>query len=134
MSSNQYNENRLTYLDEKEIEKNRNDVRFRDFWEIWHSHDLNRLNRTILGEYGAEIELGGHWRPHDCISRYRVAIIIPYRDRLPHLMVLINYLHSFLPRQLIDYRIFVVEPTTPLSVKFNKGRVMNSGIWSFERC
>ena len=25
------------------------------------------------------MELGGHWRPKNCISRNRLAIIIPYR-------------------------------------------------------
>ncbi len=69
---------------------------------------------------------GGHWKPKECISNYKIAIIIPYRDRLPHLKVLLYYLHMILQRQLHDYRIFVVEPTTPLNVRFNKGRVMNA--------
>ena len=33
----------------------------------------------------------------------------------------------FLQRQLLDYRIYVVEPTSPLYTNFNKGRVYNSG-------
>ncbi len=69
---------------------------------------------------------GGHWKPNECISNYKIAIIIPYRDRLPHLKVLLYYLHLIMQRQLHDYRIFVVEPTTPLNVRFNKGRVMNA--------
>lgn len=98
------------------------------FWEIWHSNDLSLTNGTVPN---AQVNVGGYWRPPDCISRYKVAIIIPYRDRLPHLMVLVRYLHIFLQRQQIDYRIFVAEPTTPLKTKFNKGRVMNSGIFYY---
>lgn len=131
MTSNKYNENQLTYLDERKLEANKNNVRFREFWDIWHTNDLNRLNETVEG-VDSDLELGGRWRPPDCQSRFRVAIIIPYRDRLPHLMVLVKYLHVFLKRQMIDYQIFVVEPTTPLTIKFNKGRVMNSGKYFFK--
>jgi hypothetical protein len=31
-----------------------------------------------------------------------------------------------LQRQMLEYRIFVAEPDTPLSQSFNKGRVMNA--------
>jgi beta-1,4-galactosyltransferase 1 len=69
---------------------------------------------------------GGYWKPEKCISNFKIAIIIPYRDRLPHLKVLLYYLHLILQRQQLDYKIFVVEPNTPLNIRFNKGRVMNA--------
>jgi hypothetical protein len=125
LSSNNYNENKLPYLDEAEYEKNKNNTIFKEFWDIWHSSDLNLLNRS--GSEFSNVDLGGHWKPTNCLSLYRIAIIVPYRDRLPHLKVLISYLHIILKRQMLDYRIIVVEPTTPLDIKFNKGRVMNSG-------
>ncbi|CAF0902217.1 unnamed protein product [Brachionus calyciflorus] len=99
--------------------------------ELWNSTDINLLNSTDdfmsrdLVDY-ENIEQGGHWKPKQCKSRFKVAIIIPFRDRLPHLKVITNYLHMFLQRQMLDYRIFVVEPTIPLNISFNKGRVMNS--------
>lgn len=123
LTTNTYNNNNLTYLDPNIYMANKSDLRFQAFWNIWHANDLDLLNQTL----GGGIEMGGHWRPSDCLSRHKVAVIIPYRDRLPHLMVLIRYLHFFLRRQMIEYQIFVVEPTTPLEFKFNKGRVMNSG-------
>lgn len=126
MKSNSYTQKNLTYLDDATYEANKNNSRFMKFWEIWHSNDLSLLNQTISITQ-EEVTLGGHARPSNCLSRYKVAIIIPYRDRLPHLMVLVRYLHFFLQRQQIEYRLFVVEPTTPLKIKFNKGRVMNSG-------
>lgn len=69
---------------------------------------------------------GGFWKPKYCLSNRRIAIIIPYRDRLPHLKVLLFYLHLILQKQMHEYRIFVVEPTTPLHLSFNKGRAMNA--------
>lgn len=130
MKSNAYSQNNLTYLDDKTYEANKNNSQFMRFWDIWHSSDLSLLNETIWNnnKSGVDVvELGGYWRPSTCLSRYKTAIIIPYRDRLPHLMVLTRFLHLFLQRQQIEYRIFVAEPTTPLKIKFNKGRVMNSG-------
>ena len=59
---------------------------------------------------------------------YKIAVIIPFRNRLPQLKTLLYYLHMILQTQLLDYRIFVVEPTSPPEVRFNKGRVMNSVI------
>ncbi|CAL1538517.1 unnamed protein product [Lymnaea stagnalis] len=67
---------------------------------------------------------GGEWRPSSCISRHRVAIIIPYRDRWNHLKVLLHYLLPTLKRQQIHFRIFVVEQFG--NETFNKGRIMNA--------
>ncbi|CAI9721177.1 Hypothetical predicted protein [Octopus vulgaris] len=52
---------------------------------------------------------GGSWKPAHCISRHRVAIIIPYRDRHQHLLTLLYHLLPMLRRQQLDFRIFVVE-------------------------
>ena len=87
---------------------------------------LLNVSESHYSHNGTSIELGGHWQPRECVSNFKVAIIIPYRDRLPHLKVLLYYLHLILQRQSVEYRIFVVEPTTPLNVRFNKGRVMNA--------
>lgn len=98
--------------------------------ETEHSSSTNNLLLNVsnksYGSDGVRIELGGHWKPKECKSNFKIAIIIPYRDRLIQLKVLIYYLHLILQRQQLDYRIFVVEPTTPLNIRFNKGRVMNA--------
>ncbi|XP_013414263.1 MAGUK p55 subfamily member 7 [Lingula anatina] len=52
---------------------------------------------------------GGAWKPKNCFSRTRLAVIIPYRDREFHLTLLLSVLHPLLQRQMIDYRIFVIE-------------------------
>ncbi|KAH7948299.1 hypothetical protein HPB52_020326 [Rhipicephalus sanguineus] len=52
---------------------------------------------------------GGRYKPKDCTARHRVAILVPYRDREEHLRVFLYNMHQMLPRQQIDYTIFVIE-------------------------
>jgi hypothetical protein len=52
---------------------------------------------------------GGRWTPKDCNSRHKVAIIVPYRDREPHLKLFLNHMHSFLQQQSIEYSIYIIE-------------------------
>ena len=57
----------------------------------------------------SDIQTGGIWKPLTCIARQRTAIIIPYRDRKIHLYTLLHYLIPVLMRQLVEFRIFVIE-------------------------
>jgi len=64
------------------------------------------------GDGDAEVEaplIGGSWRPSNCSSRHRIAVVVPYRDRQRHLRVFLRYMHPFLQRQMLDYAIYVVE-------------------------
>ncbi len=73
------------------------------------------VNLTIPGslEYidrlHPELEAGGKWRPTHCQARHRVAIVIPYRNRLPNLKLFLQHMHPFLQKQLLDYQIIVAE-------------------------
>ncbi|XP_053392343.1 beta-1,4-galactosyltransferase 4-like [Mercenaria mercenaria] len=68
---------------------------------------------------------GGLYTPNDCIPRWRVAIIVPYRDRENHLKVFLKNIHTFLQLQKVDYGIFVIEMEA--SKPFNRGLLMNVG-------
>ncbi|XP_018027580.1 beta-1,4-N-acetylgalactosaminyltransferase bre-4 [Hyalella azteca] len=72
-----------------------------------------------------ELLLGGKWRPLECQSRHKVAIIIPYRSRAAHLAILLRHLHPFLQKQQLDYSIFVVEQAG--NGKFNRAMLLNIG-------
>lgn len=50
------------------------------------------------------VEMGGHWRPKGCRSIQRVAIVMPHRNRLEHLTILLDRLHTLLRMQFIEYR------------------------------
>lgn len=71
------------------------------------------------------IEPGGRFKPKNCTARHRVAIIIPYRDREEHLRVFLYNMHQMLPRQQIDYGIFVIEQEG--QGKFNRAKLLNVG-------
>ncbi|XP_037281124.2 uncharacterized protein LOC119174357 [Rhipicephalus microplus] len=69
---------------------------------------------------------GGLWSPVECAARHRVALVVPYRDRRLHLLLLLRHLHPILRRQLLSYRIYVVEQYG--NDTFNKGVLMNAGV------
>lgn len=55
-----------------------------------------------------DVRPGGKHKPINCVSRNKVAIIIPYRQRESHLKVFCNHMHPFLKRQELDYGIYIV--------------------------
>lgn len=71
------------------------------------------------------VEKGGAWRPTKCQAVSKVAIIIPYRKREQQLKIFLRHMHPMLKRQLLDYRIMVIEQAgeTP----FNRAMLFNIG-------
>ncbi|GCB76534.1 hypothetical protein scyTo_0016572 [Scyliorhinus torazame] len=51
---------------------------------------------------------GGRFTPVECTAPPKVAIIIPFRDRLQHLKYWLYYLHPILQRQQLDYGVYVI--------------------------
>ncbi|XP_077510586.1 beta-1,4-N-acetylgalactosaminyltransferase bre-4-like isoform X3 [Amblyomma americanum] len=72
-----------------------------------------------------DVMMGGRFRPKNCTSRHRVAILIPYRDRAQHLKVFIYNIHRVLARQQIDYGVFVIEQGD--NEQFNRAKLLNVG-------
>ena len=58
-------------------------------------------------------------------SKYKMAIIVPFRDRPDHLRIFLNNMHPYLMRQRLHYKIFLVEPHSNLT--FNRGMLKNIG-------
>ncbi|KAJ8306817.1 hypothetical protein KUTeg_014901, partial [Tegillarca granosa] len=54
------------------------------------------------------LQIGGRYKPPDCIARHRVAIIVPYRNREENLKVFLKNLHPFLQSQQLDYGVVVL--------------------------
>ncbi|QQP40356.1 Putative glucosylceramide beta-14-galactosyltransferase [Caligus rogercresseyi] len=67
---------------------------------------------------------GGTYRPLNCSSRHRVALIVPYRDRETHLSIFLYNIHHLLLKQQLDYAIFIVEQAG--SGPFNRAMLFNA--------
>ncbi|KAI5087620.1 beta-1,4-galactosyltransferase 1 [Silurus meridionalis] len=68
---------------------------------------------------------GGRFRPKECVSQQKVAIIIPFRDRELHLKYWLYYMHPILQRQQLDYGVYVIEQTG--ADLFNRAKLFNVG-------
>jgi len=60
----------------------------------------------------------------ECHAVQKVAIVIPYKNRYEHLLMLTKHLHPILQRQKVMYCIFVAEQFDDGS--FNKAQIMNA--------
>ncbi|BFZ00680.1 hypothetical protein BsWGS_03719 [Bradybaena similaris] len=85
----------------------------------------------FIMEQFPELEKGGRLRPKDCTPRQRLAIVIPYRNRYPHLHIVINNLLPTLKRQQADVTFFVIEQAPP--EVFNRGALLNVGFLEAEK-
>lgn len=68
---------------------------------------------------------GGWYKPADCNSKDRVAIVVPYRDRANHLPIFLKNIHPLLIKQQVEYGIFVIEQIG--DGPFNRAALMNVG-------
>lgn len=86
---------------------------------FYESRNLENLQEP------AQISLGGEYFPVDCHARFRTAIIVPYRNRESQLKTFLIYMHNYLRRQKIHYRIFIIEQND--TKPFNRAKLFNIG-------
>nr|XP_033949535.1 beta-1,4-galactosyltransferase 6-like [Pseudochaenichthys georgianus] len=72
-----------------------------------------------------DIEFGGHWKPKDCRPRWKVAILIPFRNCHEHLPILLQHLIPMLQRQRLQFAFYVIEQSG--SQPFNRAMLFNVG-------
>lgn len=90
--------------------------------------DLDMLNETmesVENRSAASLEIGGYYKPKECIARNRVAILVTCRDREGQMPVFLKNLHPFLMRQQLEYQVFIIFQTH--GYWFNKGALYNAG-------
>ncbi|XP_043936446.1 beta-1,4-galactosyltransferase 3-like [Protopterus annectens] len=83
------------------------------------------LNMKQVEQKHLLVRRGGSYSPPNCTATYKIAIIIPHRNRMEHLTYLLYHLHPFLQRQQLKYRIFVIEQAG--NYTFNRGKLLNVG-------
>ncbi|KAK7076306.1 hypothetical protein SK128_001030 [Halocaridina rubra] len=89
---------------------------------------LTVMDKVTLTEAETKLERvkkGGFWWPSDCKAIWRVAIIVPYRNRSSQIAPFVFHMHRYLQRQALNYSIYIAEQEG--NDPFNKGRVMNVG-------
>ncbi|XP_037514963.2 beta-1,4-N-acetylgalactosaminyltransferase bre-4-like [Rhipicephalus sanguineus] len=80
---------------------------------------------SVLEKTMPHVMPGGRWFPTGCTARYRVAIVVPYRDRLNNLQAFLQHMHPFLQSQQLDYGIYVVEQND--TEGFKRAKLFNAG-------
>ena len=83
------------------------------------------MKASLKPEMFQNLSLGGEYTPPECHNPDHVAIIVPYRNRVHNLDVLLHYMHPFLMRQNIHYKIYVINQGDDL--EFNKATLLNIG-------
>ncbi|KAI1295626.1 Beta-1,4-galactosyltransferase 4 [Halotydeus destructor] len=88
---------------------------------------LSQINETLLESIPEKysISSGGFFKPKSCQSKHKVAVIIPYRNRLSHLKIFVQHMHPFLTSQNVEYVIFVIEQND--DNQFNRAKLFNVG-------
>ncbi|KAL0871012.1 hypothetical protein ABMA27_004826 [Loxostege sticticalis] len=85
-----------------------------------------KVERLRLG-----VMSGGFYAPSHCRAKHKVAILVPFRNRTTNLSKFLRHMHPFLQKQLLQYRIFVIEQIG--REKFNKGALYNIAFLETQR-
>lgn len=75
---------------------------------------------------GTDIKPGGEYLPLKCSPKFSTAIIVAYRQREEQLRAFLTYMHNYLRKQQIHYRIFIVEQFDQKA--FNRAMLFNIGV------
>lgn len=84
-----------------------------------HNHGIGNngaKDPDELESKGDEID----WGPH------KMAVIVPFRDRLEELLEFAPYLHSYLSKKKVRHKIFIVNQVDNL--RFNRASLINVGV------
>jgi|GEM_PF-480298 len=111
----------------------------RSQWRIPHARDVvdraYRMHLKLVGKWYAyhEIPSGPQIFPKpqtrtrtQVQGSRKLAVLVPYRHRADHLEKFAPFLHKFLTRQKVPFRIFVIEQADNDS-PFNRGKLLNVG-------
>ena len=91
--------------------------------DVQLSSEAPGLQQTL--QENPNVELGGRYRPGDCVPSQKVAVIVPFRNREEHLKHFLHHLHPILQRQQLDYVVYVVHQHG--DEKFNRAKLLNVG-------
>ncbi|KAJ8729323.1 hypothetical protein PYW08_000904 [Mythimna loreyi] len=85
---------------------------------------IKEVTRNVH-DFSANGLVNGSYAPEHCNALFSVAIIVPFKNRHRQLDVFLPYIHNFLRKQNIHYRLYVIEQQD--EKMFNKGILYNVG-------
>ncbi|XP_072932332.1 beta-1,4-N-acetylgalactosaminyltransferase bre-4-like [Epargyreus clarus] len=80
----------------------------------------------VSDKFSVKDLMNGSYAPETCNPLFSVAILVTYRNRQSQLDVFLPYIHNFLRKQNIHYKIFLVEQQD--NKAWNKGMLYNIGV------
>nr|DBA28619.1 TPA: hypothetical protein GDO54_008947 [Pyxicephalus adspersus] len=83
------------------------------------------VNLDEVRKTNPNVKEGGRYKPNNCKSLHKVALIIPFRKRDEHLKYWLHYLHPILQRQQLDYGVYVINQDGDST--FNRAKLLNIG-------
>ncbi|XP_041472714.1 beta-1,4-galactosyltransferase 5-like isoform X1 [Lytechinus variegatus] len=87
-------------------------------------HMMAELDLAVdVGDY--QLLPGGHWVPLKCRPLWKVAVVVPFRNRAQHLPIFLRHTIRRMKKQQLEFSIFVAEQNNDLL--FNKAMMMNIG-------
>ncbi|CAB3253124.1 unnamed protein product [Arctia plantaginis] len=87
--------------------------------------NITKVELTELASDFPMVQSGGYYRPPNCASKQKIAIVVAFRSRDTNLAIFLANIHPFLMIQQLQYQIFVIEQSG-IGI-FNKGRLYNVG-------
>lgn len=101
----------------------------------WRKSEKTKIFTKTRSEINRmfELEHGGHWKPENCESKSRLAVIVPFRSestdynigREQELSLFLAKMIPLFQQQLIEFKIFIVNQLW--SDNFNRARLLNIG-------
>uniref|UniRef100_H2ZPW8 glucosylceramide beta-1,4-galactosyltransferase n=2 Tax=Ciona savignyi TaxID=51511 RepID=H2ZPW8_CIOSA len=79
----------------------------------------------VNAKYSSIVHTGGRWEPNDCVARWNVAFLIPFRNRHEHLPILFRHLLPILIKQRIKFSFYVINQEG--NYLFNRASLLNIG-------
>lgn len=76
-------------------------------------------------KFKTQVHFGGTWQPDDCIPKYKVAVMVPFRNRPTHLPILLRHIYPMMMSQRLNFTIFLIEQRG--EYPFNRAMLFNAG-------
>ncbi|RVE48908.1 hypothetical protein evm_006478 [Chilo suppressalis] len=106
------------------LKKNKPDCHYDDILQSTESIENWQVPKKY-DDFSANGISNGSFTPDECNPMFSVAILVTYRNRQNQLDIFLPYMHNFLRKQKIHYKIFLIEQQDNKS--WNKGLLYNIG-------